>query len=109
MTKEIKKYRRKVSDERVERAAEALYLAHNMQGKTRKSLKEWEASRDRGSTSFLWEARIVLEADANVIEGHLEFSKFYHSWVFLTKRGNSGTLETFYSEEHFASIWEEIL
>ncbi|TAE34807.1 MAG: hypothetical protein EAY65_01410, partial [Alphaproteobacteria bacterium] len=35
---------------------------------TRKSLKEWEASRDRGSTSFLWEARIVLEADAEVIE-----------------------------------------
>lgn len=105
MTQMIKKYRRKVSNERVERAAEALYLARNMQWMTGKSLKEWEASRDRGSASFLWDARIVLEADAEVIEAERR-DHHVSGAVFLLIDGI--LFGYFSSEEEFNTEWEEI-
>lgn len=112
---EIKKYRRRVSDERVERGTRRLYSAFKevlhkdvwdkMEGKRYTGL----ILDDEIISIFYPLARAVLEADAEVIEGHIKFSDYYHQWVFIAQRGTKGMTNQYNSQEHFNQEWEEIV
>jgi hypothetical protein len=100
----MKKYRRRVSDERVKRAALAIRLCNTPKMKNGDRI---DFPHEYLADSLIM-ARAALEADSEVIEGHLEdftYSDHYDKCRFVSKNGG---FRLYYRLEQFHAEWEEI-
>jgi hypothetical protein len=102
----IKKYRRKVSDERVERAAQALF--HYWMDDSCNHFPSYTYEEWGDKDYFRRCTRAALEADAVTTEGLLKYSVYFQAWYFSEEKGHPRILEKYRSEDHFHEEWEEI-
>lgn len=100
---QIKKYRRRVSEERVKRAARAMVELRYGKGAFNR-MPEAEQSH------HLWQARAALEADAKVIEAWSVRSGAQMQWQEsgVSFNGISYLDEHTVDAEQFHAEWEEI-